>query len=79
MRVLYFLTTGTSDPTKASIPVHLAVNGSHEIGDETAIVLAGDGTEYAVPGAIDTAVGLGVPPLAELFAKVREYEVPVYV
>jgi predicted peroxiredoxin len=79
MKVLYTLTTGTADPTKASLPIHLAVNGSHENGDETAILMAGDGTEYLAVGAIDAAQGVGVPALAELFTKVRGYEVPVYV
>jgi len=79
MRILYTLTTGAADPTKASLPIHLAVNGSHEIGDDAAILMAGDGTEYLAAGAIDGAQGIGVPPLAELFAKVRDYEIPVYV
>jgi predicted peroxiredoxin len=79
MRILYTLTTGTTDPTKASLPIHLAVNGSHENGDDIAIVLAGDGTEYLAAGAIDATTGVGVPPLAELFAKVRDYQIPVYV
>jgi predicted peroxiredoxin len=79
MRILYTLTTGTADPTKASLPVHLAVNGSHENGDEVAILMAGDGTEYVFAGAIDGAEGVGVPPLAELFTKVRDYAIPVYV
>ena len=79
MRVVYVLTTGTADPTKASLPVHLAVNGSHPNGDEVAIVMAGDGTEYLAPGAIDAAEGVGVPALAELFGKVRDFEIPVHV
>jgi predicted peroxiredoxin len=79
MRILYTLTTGTADPTKASLPIHLAVNGSHENGDDAAILMAGDGTEYLAAGAIDAAQGVGVPALAELFTKVRDYEIPVYV
>jgi predicted peroxiredoxin len=79
MRILYSLTTGTADPTKASLPLHLAVNGSLAIGDEVAIFLAGDGTEYLAEGAIDSARGIGVPPLAELFAKIREFQIPVHV
>jgi hypothetical protein len=34
MRILYLASSGTSDPTRASIPLHLAVNGSIEIGHE---------------------------------------------
>lgn len=79
MRILYILTTGTSDPTKASLPVHLAVNGSQEVGDEPSIFMAGDGTEYLADGAVDAAQGIGVPPLAELFEKIRQHEIPVFV
>ena len=79
MRILYLATTGPGDPTKASLPIHLAVNGSHENGDDVAIVLAGDGTEFVAAGAIEATTGLGVPPLAELFTKVRDYEIPVFV
>lgn len=79
MKVVYALSTGAGDPTKASLPLHIAVNGSHENGDEVTIVLAGDGTEFVNAAAIENAQGLGLPPMAELFAKVRDYEIPVYV
>src|SRR5919197_997943 len=42
MRILYLATTGASDPTKASIPLHIAANGSVEAGQECAVVLDGD-------------------------------------
>ena len=79
MRILYILTTGTADATKASLPVHLAVNGSVAIGDEPAIFLAGDGTEFLTGTAIDEAQGVGVPRMAELFEKVRDHNIPVHV
>ena len=79
MKVLYALTTGTADPTKASLPIHLAVNGSHENGDEVSIFMAGDGTEFAAASAIEAAEGVGVPPMRDLFAKVVQYEIPVHV
>ena len=28
MKLTYFVSAGTADPTKASIPLHLAANGS---------------------------------------------------
>jgi hypothetical protein len=34
MRVVYFLSAGTADPTKASIPLHVAANRSVEVGAE---------------------------------------------
>lgn len=79
MRILYILTTGTSDSTKASLPVHLAVNGSVANGDEPMLFLAGDGTEFAVEGAVVGAEGIGVPPMRELFEKILEHKVPVFV
>jgi hypothetical protein len=38
MDVLYIASSGPSDPTRASIPFHLAVNGSIEIGHQVGIV-----------------------------------------
>ena len=79
MKILYIATSGASDPTKASIPVHLAVNGSVEAGHAPSIVLAGDAAEFVKAAARDTVEGVGLPPLRELYAKVRQHEVPVFV
>ena len=79
MKVLYMATSGVNDPTKASIPFHLAVNGSIEAGQEPAIALLGDAAEVIIGEAPNTLSGIGLPPLSELLAKVREHAVPVYV
>jgi predicted peroxiredoxin len=79
MHVLYMATNGPSDATRASIPLHLAVNGSVEAGQTTSVVLAGDATELLKRSARDTIEGLGVPPMRELFAKARHHELPIYV
>jgi predicted peroxiredoxin len=79
MRVLYIASSGSSDPTRASIPFHLAVNGSIERGHEVGIVLAGDSTEFLRPELLEAAEGAGLPPLRELFGKARAHGVPVYV
>lgn len=79
MKLLYMITAGAGDATRASVPLHLAVNGSLEVGQSVGVVLAGDGTELLKAGTRDTLEGLGVPPLRELFAKARQHEVPVYV
>lgn len=79
MRVLYVTSSGSSDPTRASIPLHLAVNGSVEIGHEVGLVLAGDATELLLPEVLDEVEGVGVPPARELLSKAREHEVPIYV
>lgn len=79
MKFLYWASSGTSDPTKASIPFHLAVNGSVEVGHDTAIVLAGDAAEIILGDNPETLQGVGLPPMSELLEKVRKHKVPVYV
>ena len=79
MKVLYLTTTGAGDPTKASIPLHIAANGSVEVGQECAVVLAGDATEFVSRDTAEGAEGVGVPPVRELFQKLVDNQVPVYV
>jgi predicted peroxiredoxin len=79
MRILITATSGASDPTRASLPLHIAVNGCVPEGQEVLVVLAGDGTELAVGDAADRIEGVGVPPMRELVAKLIEHQVPVYV
>ncbi len=79
MQTLYMATAGSSDATRASIPLHLAVNGSLEVGHEVGIVLAGDATELLKSEVRDHLEGVGVPPARDLFAKARQHEVPIYV
>ena len=79
MRVLYIATAGTADPTRASLPLHIAANGSVDASQESAIVLAGDATELAAQATANGVEGVGVPPARELLAKLVEHEVPVYV
>jgi predicted peroxiredoxin len=79
MEILYMATSGSSDATRASIPLHLAVNGSVEAGHEVGVVLAGDATELLRAELRDSVEGVGVPPLRELFGKARQHELPIYV
>jgi predicted peroxiredoxin len=79
MKFVYFVTRGSDDATGASIPWHLAVNGSVEVGHETSIVLGGDATDVIIGDTAEKIEGVGVPPMRELLAKVRERQVPVYV
>ena len=72
-------TAGASDPTRASIPLHLAVNGSVEVGHSVGLVLAGDATELLRAEVRERLEGVGIPPMRELFAKARQHEIPVYV
>ena len=79
MKTLYFCITGSSDPTRASIPLHVAANGSVEAGHKTAILLAGDATEFLSQETANRVEGVGVPPVRDLLAKLLDNEVPVYV
>jgi predicted peroxiredoxin len=79
MRVLYLATAGAADATKASLPLHIAANGSVEAGQECAVVLAGDATELASRDTAEHVEGVGVPPARELFKKLVDHEVPIYV
>ena len=79
MKFVYMVTTGTDDPTKASLPLHLATNGSVEVGHDSALILVGDATEMLLGNNLDQMQGIGVPPVRELMAKLRDHSVPVYV
>ena len=79
MKILYVAGAGATDATRASIPLHLAVNGSVAVGHTTAVVLVGDAAELLSEGTIDRLEGVGVPPARELVAKLLEHGVPVYV
>ena len=79
MKTLYLTMSGPADAVRASIPLHLAVNGSLERGHDIDFVLAGDATELAKPAVRDAIEGIGVPPLRDLFAKAIQHEIPVWV
>jgi predicted peroxiredoxin len=79
MKILYLVTSGVSDPTRSSIPLHIAANGSVEAGQECAVVLVGDATELVSRETAEQVEGVGVPPAKELFRKLLDNRVPVYV
>ena len=79
MKITYFASAGTGDATRASIPLHLAANGSVEVGHETAVILGGDAAELLLGDTLETLEGVGVPPARDLLAKLRDHAVPVYV
>jgi predicted peroxiredoxin len=79
MKILYLACTGASDPTRASIPFHVAANGSVVEGQECAVALIGDGTELVSREGAERIAGVGIPPAKELLEKLRENQIPVYV
>jgi predicted peroxiredoxin len=79
VRITYFVSAGTGDATRASIPLHLAANGSIEVGQDTSIVLGGDATELLLGDNAERTEGVGVPAFRDLLAKLRDHAVPVFV
>ena len=79
MKITYFGSAGVADPTRASIPLHLAANGSLEVGQETTIILGGDAVELIIADNAQRLEGVGLPPARELLAKLRDHAVPVFV
>ncbi|HEV2414207.1 MAG TPA: hypothetical protein VGX27_05320 [Candidatus Dormibacteraeota bacterium] len=77
--LLIVTATGPEEPTRASVPFHIAVNGAKPAGTEAAIVLAGDAAELVKPDVIANVIGVGIPPLRELVDKALEQELRVYV
>ncbi len=78
-RLLYIATHGPDDPTKACMPIHLAVNGAAEAGIEVEINLAGDAAVLIQDHYIATITPLGFPPLSELMAKAQAKGIPIHV
>jgi predicted peroxiredoxin len=79
VKITYFASAGTADPTRASIPLHLAANGSIEVGQDTVIILGGDAAELLLTDNAETLQGVGVPPVRDLLAKLRDHAVPIFV
>ena len=79
MKILYLATAGALDATRASIPLHVAANGSVGEGQECAVALVGDATELVSREKADEVKGVGIPPATELLQKLVDNQVPVYV
>jgi predicted peroxiredoxin len=77
--LLIVTAAGPEDPTRASVPFHIAANGATPAGIEVAIALAGDAAELLKPDVIANVVGVGLPPLRELLDKCLDQNVHVYV
>ena len=48
MQLLYIVTKGTEDATLASVPLHIAANGSLEVGQDISVVLVGEATDLVI-------------------------------
>ena len=78
-RLLIVTATGPEDPTRASVPFHIAANGATPSGIEAAIALAGDAAELVKPDVVANVLGIGLPPLRELVDKCLDQNVAIYV
>ena len=76
MKILYLATAGAADPTRASIPLHIAANGSVGEGQECAVVLVGDATELVSRETAERVEGVGIPPTKELLRKLLDNRFP---
>ena len=77
-KLLITTSTGPNDATRASVPLHIALNGAVKGGTDVAVAFAGDGAEILKPDVYKNVRGVGIPPLADLMtglagAKVRFY------
>ena len=77
-KVLYSSTYGSDDPTRASLPFHMAL-GAIEAGHEPEIALIAEATYLMKDTVAETIQGVGMPSLKELLAKVIENKVPIHV
>lgn len=76
-----FLITGThgpEDPTRASMPFHIA-KGAKEAGHDVGVVLAVDAPFILKDSVKDSLFGVGMPPLKDLMQFAIENNVRVYV
>lgn len=71
-------TSGPEDPTRATIPFHLA-RGAQQTGVKVRIVLAGDSTDLVKTGVADTVRGKGVPPFSEVLNYARDNGIQIHV
>ena len=78
-KLMYVATHGPDDPTKACMPIHMAVNGALEAGIEAKITLVGDAAVLIQDAYINTLAPLGFPPLKDLMAKAVERGVKFYI
>jgi predicted peroxiredoxin len=78
-KLVYIATHGPDDPTKACMPLHLAVNGAAVAGIEAQVHLAGDAAVLIQDQMIAALKPVGFPPLSELVAAAVEKGIPIYI
>ena len=78
-KLLIVTSTGSQDPTRASVPFHIASNGAAPAGQECAVALAGDATDLLKREVAQGVRGVGIPPLTDLLAGCMQKGIRLYV
>ena len=78
VKMMYFGTNGSENPTKAVLPFLLA-NGATEAGHEAQITLFGDAVVVMKDVVAAAVVPVGWPPLKQLMDTSISNDVPIYV
>lgn len=71
-------THGPDDPTRASMPFHIA-KGAIESGHNVEVILANDAPLILKDSVCDAIVGVGMPALKDLFRFAIDSNARVYV
>jgi uncharacterized protein involved in oxidation of intracellular sulfur len=77
-KILYTTSHGSDDPTRATIAFVAAI-GAIDAGHEPELALMGEATYLMKDEISDQISGVGWPPLKELWPKLIDHSVPVYV
>ena len=78
-KLLITTKTGPNDPTGASVPLHIALNGAVKSGTDVAVAFAGDAAELLKPDVYKSLRGVGIPAAADLIAGLAQNAVQFYV
>lgn len=78
MKFLISATKGSHDPTLATIPFMSAVAAA-DSGHEVTLGFAGEGAYLVLDAVVKNVQGMGTPPLTELWGKVLDKGIPVFV
>ena len=77
-KVLYSSTYGSDDPTRASLPFHMAL-GAVEAGHQPEIALIAEATYLMKDSVAETVQGIGMPALKDLLASAIQHKIPIHV
>jgi predicted peroxiredoxin len=77
-KVLYSSTYGSDDPTRASLPFHMAL-GAVEAGHQPEIGLIAEATYLMKDAVAETIQGVGMPSFKELLANAIQHKIPIHV